>query len=796
MTKQAAIFLLFALAATAARSETPFPQKQAGEPLGGGLNCATHPVSGDSASRAPENSGEALGEQRTLITLINFQNDTTTPYTAAQVEAEILDEDNPLSTASWIREVSYGRAWLTGDVIDWTTMPWDNDPPCIVAYDFKAQHVVDALDPIIDFTQYDRWLIFIPPTQDCGFLGYSSLGKMDFDTDEGPVRMSRIIMNGFSSAANSLAAHELGHSMAGLQHSLDYECGAESVGDWCTFPGSTSFYDPYDVMGEWWRHGHFTAPNKHALGWLGPDSVDVPPSGGSYSLVPFASEAPGLKVLRIPAEYNSEDTARTLYYYVSYRTPIGFDADFGELAVDGAMLHLDSRAWVDESVRRSWLLDMSPNVNSDATAQSLDSGDVLLEVGQTYEDVEKGFAITVDGVAGGLLNVTVSRDGYCGNGIVDPGLGEQCDGADLGSATCGSLGHLGGTLACRADCTFDFELCGLALCAPGHEYDPAGSCRMTILADQEDRGLWRSRPSFTETRESLWANNTMDQNWISLLLTQRLDGWTWFHKVVLPFDTTSLPDDASILSATLQLKYVMAGGIENTHPDSADQMVLVQAALANPPGAGVSDYPNLGTLDEPDEGAARIDVGDEVEIGLIQAWPLNPTGLGWIDPSGWTVFGIRTGFDVDNVWFPGVATGLHVQIRSSHSYTVGPRLTVDYASAPEPTAGPAGSVDTLTLSKESDGSVTLNWGTSCVAGDSDYEIYEGTLGDFAGHAPRFCSSGGETAKTFMPASGDVYYFVVPRSADQEGSYGVDSGGTERPASGAACVPQGLAACGG
>ena len=123
MTKQAAIFLVLVLAATAARSETPFPQKRAGEPLGGGLSCATHAVSGDSASRAPENSGEALGEQRTLITLINFQNDTTTPYTAAQVEAEILDADNPRSTASWIREVSYGRAWLTGDVIDWTTMP-------------------------------------------------------------------------------------------------------------------------------------------------------------------------------------------------------------------------------------------------------------------------------------------------------------------------------------------------------------------------------------------------------------------------------------------------------------------------------------------------------------------------------------------------------------------------------------------------------------------------------------------------------------------------------------------------
>jgi len=38
----------------------------------------------------------------------------------------------------------------------------------------------------------------------------------------------------------------------------------------------------------------------------------------------------------------------------------------------------------------------------------------------------------------------------CGDGVV--GAGEACDGAELGGATCVSLGYAGGTLACAPDC--------------------------------------------------------------------------------------------------------------------------------------------------------------------------------------------------------------------------------------------------------------------------------------------------------------------------------------------------------
>lgn len=46
---------------------------------------------------------------------------------------------------------------------------------------------------------------------------------------------------------------------------------------------------------------------------------------------------------------------------------------------------------------------------------------------------------------------------YCGDGAIDPG--EQCDGANLGGATCVSLGYTSGALACAAGCGFDTGGC-------------------------------------------------------------------------------------------------------------------------------------------------------------------------------------------------------------------------------------------------------------------------------------------------------------------------------------------------
>ena len=63
----------------------------------------------------------------------------------------------------------------------------------------------------------------------------------------------------------------------------------------------------------------------------------------------------------------------------------------------------------------------------------------------------------------------------CGNGIAE--TGEDCDGFDLGGATCQSLGFDQGTLACGGLCGFDTSGCSFATCEPAGSGAP---CTSTI----------------------------------------------------------------------------------------------------------------------------------------------------------------------------------------------------------------------------------------------------------------------------------------------------------------------------
>ena len=94
------------------------------------------------------------------------------------------------------------------------------------------------------------------------------------------------------------------------------------------------------------------------------------------------------------------------------------------------------------------------------------------------------------------------------------------------------------------------------------------------------------------------------------------------------------------------------------------------------------------------------------------------------------------------------------------------------------------------------GDIGLTWSGSCLLGDTDYGVYEGTLGDFTSHASISCSSGGQTEAEVSPATGSTYYLVVPQNADREGSYGRDSAGAERSQGLAPCRIQAAVTCPG
>jgi hypothetical protein len=117
-------------------------------------------------------------------------------------------------------------------------------------------------------------------------------------------------------------------------------------------------------------------------------------------------------------------------------------------------------------------------------------------------------------------------------------------------------------------------------------------------------------------------------------------------------------------------------------------------------------------------------------------------------------------------------------------------------SGSSPLADAAGEVAEpgLRAERAEAGAVTLTWPGSCLAADTDFEVYEGGLDDPAALEPVTCATDGAVSFTWVPDAGDRFFLVVPRNATNEGSYGADGSGAERPPSDLACLPQEVSVC--
>ena len=99
----------------------------------------------------------------------------------------------------------------------------------------------------------------------------------------------------------------------------------------------------------------------------------------------------------------------------------------------------------------------------------------------------------------------------------------------------------------------------------------------------------------------------------------------------------------------------------------------------------------------------------------------------------------------------------------------------------------------LTLDRGFAGALVLGWTASCSAEATDYAVYEGSLDALRqgiwDHTPATCSTSGDPWAVLTPAPGNRFFLIAATASGQEGSLGSTAGGTERPASTAACFPR-------
>ncbi|NTW31244.1 MAG: immunoglobulin domain-containing protein [Bacteroidetes bacterium] len=160
--------------------------------------------------------------------------------------------------------------------------------------------------------------------------------------------------------------------------------------------------------------------------------------------------------------------------------------------------------------------------------------------------------------------------------------------------------------------------------------------------------------------------------------SHKADQGFYFIRSFFPFYTAYLPDDATYISATFNA-YIT--GKINSDNDGDDWINIIgQTTQASFSALEVSDFDQCGAVNNPTEGATRIDIGN-ILINDWKVWTLNPTGLSWISKTGYTALGMREGHDcIDS---PIVGSGEYssgIDGRSSYytGITYDPYLSVTY----------------------------------------------------------------------------------------------------------------------
>jgi gametolysin peptidase M11/alpha-galactosidase-like protein len=307
-------------------------------------------------------SPNTFGPQKTLVILVNFQDNTAQPYTPAFAQDLVFN-----TTSSFHYEDSYQQTWLEGDVRGWYTLPISNSACDFVAVMNGAQQA--AQNAGVDLSAYNRFIYAFPQTSTCGWWGLGTVGG----------NPSHAWING--SLQLRVVGHETGHNL-GLYHSHALECGAATIGGSCS---SIEYGDTVDIMGS--ATGHVNAFQKEWLGWLGYGSsppIVAANQDGVYSIESYEGVSSNPKAVKI-LKHTDANTGYRDWYYVEYRQANGFDGFLSgnTNVLTGVVIHSGSESTGDSS----FLLDLTPATSS--------WYDPALGVGQSFQDVDNGVTITL-----------------------------------------------------------------------------------------------------------------------------------------------------------------------------------------------------------------------------------------------------------------------------------------------------------------------------------------------------------------------------------------------------------------
>lgn len=221
-----------------------------------------------------------------------------------------------------------------------------------------------------------------------------------------------------------------------------------------------------------------------------------------------------------------------------------------------------------------------------------------------------------------------------------------------------------------------------------------------------DGEVWQGNSDWTNCRNA--GSGNADKSSETGSVRARWVGSPWnsyyIDRIFLPFDTSSIPDDAIIEYAILSVCFTsVSGGVRG--------IGLVQTTQSDPTNLSNDDYSRMGTT----EGATRQTV---TEAGFVD-YTLNPTGLSWINKGGYSLLGLKDGLDIDNTSPSDSTVKLVAFSEDSYIY---PYLSVSWSMPTTTTTTTTSTTSTSTTTTSTTSTSTTSTSTSTTSTSSSTSI--------------------------------------------------------------------------
>ena len=335
---------------------------------------------------APAPPPDSVGEQKTLILLINFLDSGPPPKTPA----EIYDLTFNGQFQKFYAEQSYGKISFSGDVKGWYTLPRNQlvNGSCLSSNDAPFGNNMIAqliLDNNIDLSPYGRLVMVVNSScaSSYSYVGKSPflIGDRNFNLSVSEVAVASGIFSGvdFSSqwmGGDSLGhpfswtpwdfvlSHEMGHSL-GVWHANGWDCGENVLRGDCQH---IEYGNYFDTMGKGFYSLHFNSFYKELLGWISSTETIQISNSGRYTLNPLelSSDKYPKRLAKIQSPLATSTTL-----YLEYRRGIGFDGELSD-PTDPKLFPNQNGLFVNQIIYPSpekpytfpRLLDMQPTTDS------------------------------------------------------------------------------------------------------------------------------------------------------------------------------------------------------------------------------------------------------------------------------------------------------------------------------------------------------------------------------------------------------------------------------------------------